>query len=122
MGSKKATAYEEDEHAAEMMEPTKSEIPPVKVNVVTLEDKILKQACSDIRNLLTSDWSQIYQAYRKAHIESGEEEFTFNIGLGVKLQPEMNDAKVTVKLSYSIKYNDETEPVMVSNQPDMFRA
>lgn len=107
---------------AETTEPVKTEIPPVKVNVVLLEDKIRKQAIGDITNLLTSDWTQIYNAYRKAHIESGEEAFAFNIGLGIKLEPEMHAVKVTCKLSYSVKYADETEPVMVSNQPDMFRA
>jgi hypothetical protein len=90
--------------------------------VVTLEDKILHQARGMVYDLLTADWPQIYAAYRKAHIESGEEEFSFNIGMGVKLQPENNDVKVTAKASWSIKYADETEPVSVSNQPDMFRA
>ena len=100
----------------------KPEIPPVKVYVVSLEDKILKQIGSDLADLLKADWPQIYQAYRKAHIESGEEVFSFNIGLGVKLQPEASGVKVTCKLSYAVKYANETEPVVVSNQPDMFRA
>lgn len=104
--------------AAETTEPVKPELE----TKVALEDKILFQAASDIHNLLKSDWSVIYQAYRKAHIESGEEEFVFNIGLGVKLQPKDNGVKVTCKLSYSNKFTDETAPVTVSNQPDMFRA
>lgn len=108
--------------AAETTEPGKPEIPPITVNVVTLDGKILRQVGGDLANLLESNWPQIYQAYRKAHIESGEEEFTFNIGLGVKLQPDLHAVKVTCKLSYAVKYADETEPVSVSNQPDMFRA
>ena len=100
----------------------KPEIPPVKVDVVLLEDKILRQVSGDITSLLRSDWPQIYRAYRKAHIESGEEVFSFSIGLGAKLQPEASGVKVTCKLSYAVKYADETEPVVVSNQPDMFRA
>ncbi|MFA5107738.1 MAG: hypothetical protein WC497_05455 [Patescibacteria group bacterium] len=95
---------------------------PVKPAPLSLEDKILVQASMDAVNLLKSDWPQIYQAYRKAHIESGEEKFAFNIGLGIKLQPEASDVKVTVKAAWSIKYEDETEPATVSNQPDMFRA
>jgi len=89
---------------------------------VALEDKILFQAANDIQNLLKSDWAAIYQAYRKAHIESGEEAFTFNIGLGIKLQPGNAGVKVTCKIAYNNKFTDETEPVIVSNQPELFKA
>lgn len=114
MGKKTATT--------ETAEPVKTEIPPVRVELVSLEDKILKQTSGDIADLLQSNWPAIYQSYRRAHVESGEEEFTFGIGLGVKLQPDLHAVKVTVKLSYAVKYTDETEPAIVSNQPDMFRA
>jgi hypothetical protein len=95
--------------------------PDTKVVLVPLEGKVLSQIGSDIANLLQSNWPTIYQAYRKAHIDSGEEDFTFGIGLGVKLHPEMHGVKVICKISYSVKYADETDPVIVSNQPDMFQ-
>jgi hypothetical protein len=106
----------------ETTEPVKPDVPPVKVDVVLLEDKILHQARGMVSDLLTLDWSQVYQAYRKAYIESGEEDFSFGVGLNIKLQPKNDGVKVTCKLSYSNKFTDETAPVIVSNQPDMFRA
>lgn len=99
-----------------------TEAADITVSVMPLENKVLAQIGRDVANLLESNWSTVYQAYRKAHIESGEEEFTFNVGIGVKLHPEMQGVKVTCKLSYSVKYADETEPVVVSNQPELFKT
>jgi len=115
MGNKKQAAEE-------TTDPGKQDSPPIKADVVTLEEKILCKVSAEIAGLLGESWGAIYAAYRKAHIESGEEDFTFGIGLGVKLQPEMAGVKVTCKLSCAVKYANETEPVVVSNQPDMFRA
>lgn len=81
--------------------PEELKTPALNAPLVSLEDKILKQVVGDIINLLQQDWTQIYQAYRKAHIESGQEEFSFNIGFGAKLQPESDGVKVTCKLSYA---------------------
>jgi hypothetical protein len=131
MGNKKTTVLrngrpptEEELQAAVEGKPLPDDPvdPPVKDVPASLEDKILRQVASDIDSLLAKDWAEIYGAYRKAHIESGEDDFTFSIGLGVKLQPNNNGVKVQCKIACNVKFEDKTELVMVSNQPDMFRA
>jgi len=87
----------------------------------TLEDKSLRCAIDEVTELLNANWKNICLAYSKCMAVDDEEEFKFNIGARVTMQPEGTDIKMSARINYGIKYTAQCEPVTVSTQPELFK-
>lgn len=75
-----------------------------------IKDAVLDESVAEIRAILAENMNSINEAMVTALAEfAGEKEFVFPVSLKLKISPRGRGAKVSAKISYSVKYSDETE-------------
>lgn len=98
-----------------------------KQRPVTLKDKALQAAQAQLVGLLAGDWDDIWRDMAKSaeiHAEAtaGDDKpkpFMFRIGGNVTMTAVGQDWAIEVEVAWSVKRKDGSEPVTVSNQPEL---
>ena len=79
-----------------------------------MEKKMLEAAVKEVTAMLKQHFED-----QDNGIVSEKAVFRFPIGLGVEIQPEAGDMRVSAKIRWGIIRKDETAGVVCSNQPQL---
>lgn len=88
-----------------------------------LQDKSLQAARKEISFIMDANWEGAWQSFllqRRDAAAAGDAKLRFKISVGVVMEPMgRNCVKVSAKLAYGTKHDDETIGTTVSNQPEL---
>lgn len=74
-----------------------------------LREQVIEDGCDEIAGILREHIETIDQSMQTMLAEhDGEKEFTYNVGLTLKITPRPGAAKVAAKISYAVRHTDET--------------
>ena len=75
-----------------------------------LQQQVIEDGCAEIAGILQEHIDTIDQSMQTMLAEhEGEKEFTYNVGLTLKITPRPDAAKVAAKISYAVRHTDETQ-------------
>ena len=82
----------------------------------TLEYRICQKSITQTAALLDDHFAHIVEAMQQEVVNGAKR---YSVSLSVILEPIGNECIVKSKISYSTKRADETEPDLVSDQPEL---
>lgn len=85
-----------------------------------LQKEIIDGAMSEIRALMTEHMAAIDKSLQSMYAEhESDKQFKYPVNLGIVIEPHGPTAKVSAKISYSVKHSDESIGVVAD--PDQMK-
>ena len=85
-----------------------------------MKQKILDSANDEIMGLLKGNIDAIIKALEDAiQNHAAEKQLKYGINIGLILEPMYPDMKVSAKLSFAVKFADESIGTIASTQPEL---
>jgi len=87
-----------------------------------LNQKVLKEAQSQVCALMAEEWENIVAARNEAAVEASrqlKEKFNYAVSLKVIQEPKGMEVNVSSKISYTVAHANETDVATVDDHPTL---